>query len=258
MADITGPPIVSFASGFFSGRVESTLRESAQQAYYNLTSVDAGPSNTGATITSGQNSQALGYQIQASNTWFSTTASGGACVLPQTNRPTPFAGLLTYIWNAGANPINCYPHPNDPSNQINGQTTNTPVVLGVRTVTAFVCFAPGIWQADGIGEGYSGSFATIVSQGNIAAAGTSQGTATAITQAIVNFTSGGGAPAGGTLPPAKAGMQVWVGANTGSNIQVYGNGSDTINGTAGSTGVAQTNATVVVYTAPTDGAWLTK
>lgn len=258
MADVAGPAFVSFAGGMFSGRVDQEMREEAQQAYYNMTSVDAGATGTGATITGSQTTQQAGYQIQAANTLFSTVAAGGACVLPQTSRPTPFTGLILFVANTGANPLNCYPHPNDAGNSINGQATNAPVVLGLNTITPFQCFSPGTWFADSIGTGFSGSLETVVSQGNVASAGTSQGTATAITQAVVNFTSGGADPAGGTLPPAKAGLQIAVANNTGGIIRIYGNGSDTINGAAGATGVTQANALITLYICAANGNWLTK
>jgi hypothetical protein len=256
MADETGPPLVSLAGGAFSGRVDSSLRESAQSSFYNLLSVDAGALGAGATISGSQNSQALGYQLQAANTWFSTVAAGAACVLPQTSRPFPFAGLMVFVVNTGANTINCYPHPSDPSNSINGQSANTPVVLGANTITPFQCFTPGVWFADSIGTGFAGSLETVVSQGAVATAGTTSGTATQITQAMVNVTSGGAGPAGITLPPAKAGMQVSVGNNNSATIlTVYGNGADTI---AGSASTTQAASTIVIYMCFTSGNWVIK
>lgn len=57
------------------------------------------------------------------------------------------------------------------------------------------------------------------------------------------------------LPPAVAGLVVFV-ANAGaSSMQVFGNGSDTINGTAGATGVAQANAKSALYVAAANGKW---
>jgi len=59
------------------------------------------------------------------------------------------------------------------------------------------------------------------------------------------------------LPAAGAGAVVMV-ANDGDNsMTVYGKEgrSDTINGTAGATGVAQANAKFAVYFCPKDGAW---
>jgi hypothetical protein len=262
MADEAGPPLVSFSGGMFSGRVESTMRESAQATYYNLLSVDAGPLGAGATVTGSQTTQLNGYQIQASNTWFSTVAAGGACILPQTNRPFPFAGLEVFIANTGANNLICFPHPSDAGNSINGQASNASVVIGPNTITPFQCFTPGIWFADSIGTGFAGSLETVVSQGNVATAGTNQGTATPITQTMVNFTSGtGNGSAGGTLPAAKAGLQIAVGVNITATqtISVYPAGTDTINTVGG--GAAFTTAAapnITIFMCFVNGAWFTK
>lgn len=265
MADFAGTPLQSFAAGGASIRVDSEQRESAQQTYYQLVSVDAGPLGLGAAIASGQNSQALGYQIQAALTWFTTVTPGvtgngntptAAAVLPQTSRPEPFTGLQVVVANYGANPINCFAHPNDVGNSINSLAANAPVILGPNTITPFQCITPGIWNAVDIGGGFNGSIETIVSQGNVVSAGTSSATATPITQALVNFTSGTtGGTAGGTLPPAKSGSQVAVADNAGGTITVYGAGTDTINGGAS---ITLSNATVTLFFCAVNGAWLTK
>lgn len=57
------------------------------------------------------------------------------------------------------------------------------------------------------------------------------------------------------LPPAAVGTVVFV-ANAGANaMQVFGNGSDTINGTAGSTGLSQASARSALYVAADAGQW---
>lgn len=57
------------------------------------------------------------------------------------------------------------------------------------------------------------------------------------------------------LPKAAVGLVVFV-ANAGaSSVQVFGNGSDTINGTAGAMGVAQANGKSALYVAADEGQW---
>lgn len=57
------------------------------------------------------------------------------------------------------------------------------------------------------------------------------------------------------LPKAVLGAVIFV-ANAGANsMQVFANGSDTINGTAGATGVAQANAKSALYVAADAGQW---
>ena len=59
-----------------------------------------------------------------------------------------------------------------------------------------------------------------------------------------------------TLPPALVGKNILV-INSGTNsMQVYGNSTDTINGTAGATGIAQPASTMFEFTCTTAGAWL--
>jgi hypothetical protein len=57
------------------------------------------------------------------------------------------------------------------------------------------------------------------------------------------------------LPSAVAGSVVFV-ANAGASaMQVFGNGSDTINGTAGATGISVANAKRILFVAVTNGVW---
>lgn len=59
------------------------------------------------------------------------------------------------------------------------------------------------------------------------------------------------------LPPAAKGSIVMVANDGADSMTVYGKEgrTDTINGTAGATGVAQANAKFAVYFCPKDGAW---
>ena len=274
MVDETGPPFQSFAGGFFSGRVMSELRESAEQTWYQMQSVDAGGLQTGATITAGQTTQATGYQIQAAITNFATvtpapTGNGNtptaAAVLPQTSRPEPLAGLLIYVSNIGANPINLYAHPNDTNNSINGLGANIPVILGVNTITAIQCITPGVWQTDGIGEGFMGSIATTVSQGTVVAAGTSsQSAATPITQAMASVSSSA-ANQGVALPRALAGAIITLNptgvvGNTPLLVWPVNGGTDSINPGAANASFSVTlpvSAPIIFYCF-SNGVWYTK
>lgn len=242
------------------------MRESAQATYYNLLSVDAGPLGTGATVTGSQTTQLNGYQIQASNTLFSTVAAGGACVLPQTNRPFPFAGLEVFIANTGANNLICFPHPSDAGNSINGQAANSSVILGPNTVTPFQCFSPGIWFADSIGTGFAGSLETIVPQGPLTAhAGGGQASATPITQALVQFSTVASAGDSAVLPPAKPGMIITVINTIATSMNVFPasqaqggvTGGDSMNGTQNAA-QAVTNAAPVIFNCVIIGTWWSK
>lgn len=57
------------------------------------------------------------------------------------------------------------------------------------------------------------------------------------------------------LPPAKYGSVVIVKNNGAADATVYAQGSDTINGTAGATGVTQADPLSALYFCVTDGVW---
>lgn len=59
------------------------------------------------------------------------------------------------------------------------------------------------------------------------------------------------------LPSAVAGSVVYMlNADSADAVKVYGNGSDTINGTAGATGVSYAAAKRVLFIAVTNGVWI--
>lgn len=57
------------------------------------------------------------------------------------------------------------------------------------------------------------------------------------------------------LPPAKAGLKIAIVNNGAASAQVFGNGSDTINATAGATGVALANGAAILLVCIKDGNW---
>lgn len=87
------------------------------------------------------------------------------------------------------------------------------------------------------------------------ATGTNRATAYAITKKVTQFTTAA-ASTGAVLPAGVIG-QTYTIFNAGANaIQVYGNGSDTIDGVAGSTGVPLTNAKRCEYTCVAANTWI--
>jgi hypothetical protein len=58
------------------------------------------------------------------------------------------------------------------------------------------------------------------------------------------------------LPVAVAGSVVWLrNADAADAVQVFANGSDTINGTAGATGISVANSKTVLFVAATNNVW---
>ena len=92
----------------------------------------------------------------------------------------------------------------------------------------------------------------------LTAAGTTRADALALTKAVNRITTAA-ASTGVTLPSAATvgiGGIVYI-YNDGANaIKVYGAGSDTIDGTAGSTGVTLTNAKRCVYICVAANTWI--
>lgn len=61
---------------------------------------------------------------------------------------------------------------------------------------------------------------------------------------------------GVTLPVAKSGLRVCVtNSGAGNSLQIFGSGTDTINGTAGATGVALVQNAVAMFICTKDGVW---
>jgi hypothetical protein len=58
------------------------------------------------------------------------------------------------------------------------------------------------------------------------------------------------------LPPAVQGMEIFVQNDGVAAMQVFANGADTINGTAGATGVAHAAGKLAIYVCHADGKWL--
>jgi hypothetical protein len=86
--------------------------------------------------------------------------------------------------------------------------------------------------------------------------GGGQSSALALTKAINNVTTVAAAGDSVRLPASAAGQEITI-TNSGANsMQVYGAGTDTINGVATGTGVVQLPGQTVVYTCAVAGNWL--
>lgn len=96
----------------------------------------------------------------------------------------------------------------------------------------------------------------LTASGAVSAAGNNRATATQLT-ALMNDVTTVAASTGVVLPAAKAGLEVVV-VNAGANtLAIYGGGTDTIDGTAGSTGTTLTTAhRIATFYCFADGAWI--
>lgn len=133
-------------------------------------------------------------------------------------------------------------------------TTNLPPIpntydIGLR-LTDNVSLLNAATNLNGISRNYG-----------ISAAGTTQATATPLT-AVINQLDTVGSSSGVNLPPSKGTTKqpycfCIIINNGASPVTVYGaqGSTDTINGTAGSTGVTQNNAVYQLYASAKPGAW---
>ena len=82
-----------------------------------------------------------------------------------------------------------------------------------------------------------------------------QASATLLTADVNNVTTVAAAADSVKLPASAPGLKIVV-INSGANpMQVFGNGTDTINGVAFGTGISQLAGSVVVYDCPVAGSW---
>src|SRR5258708_214890 len=119
-------------------------------------------------------------------------------------------------------------------------------------VTKFGAFTPDVLDQL-LRNGVSfGSLLNEFAQVNITAAGTTQATAFQTTGQTIHVGTAA-ASSGILLPPAVVGLEVLV-VNKGANgVQVYGNGTDTIDDVATATGVTQMINSNVIYICTASG-----
>lgn len=181
-----------------------------------------------------------------------TVATEGDSVL----LPPSQNGLTVLVLNHGANGAQVFGAGADTINDIAAAT-------GVRqmpgSVVLYICDTAGAWYTEGLATGYdSGGRQTIWTLGGITAfAGGGKASATPLAAQWNRVTTVATAGDSVLLPPAVPGLPVTV-INAGANdMQVYGQGTDTINGIATATGISQPRGSVAVYTCGAAGAWET-
>ena len=180
-----------------------------------------------------------------------TVATAGDSVkLPVTTNP----GLTIVVVNAASKPMQVYGSGTD---TINGVATATGVSQMPNSVVLYVTTASGAWVTEGLGTGYAGSFQTVSATDAIAAVNPgAQGTAILLTTTINRVTTVPAAASGVILPASAPGLEVTiVNAHASNSITVFAQGSDTIDGTAGSTGYVQAATKTATYFCTVAGAW---
>lgn len=168
--------------------------------------------------------------------------------------PTSVAGLVITIINNGANAMQVFGASTD---TINGVATATGVSQHPNSVVRYYCAVAGLWQSEDLGIGYAASFPTFSANSSLTAhAGGTQAAGLQLTASVNNVTTVATAGDSVLLPASAAGMEITVTNSGVASMQVYGNGTDTINSVATATGVAQLPGQTVVYTCAVAGNWL--
>jgi hypothetical protein len=171
--------------------------------------------------------------------------------------PTSVAGLKIVVLNNGANNMQVFGAGTD---TINGVATATGVSQLASSAVLYVCPVAGVWFSIALGTSYSGGSLPTASYANAltAHAGGGQGSALALTALINRVTTVATAADSVKLPTSTPGLEITI-INSGANrMQVFGAGTDTINGVATATGVSQLAGSVVKYTCTAAGLWFSQ
>jgi hypothetical protein len=166
----------------------------------------------------------------------STVANPGDSVL----LPKEGGGKRIIVINAGANSLNVFP--NNTTDVINSLGVQTAYAVPAGDVIEFIGTGNGQWYAsvpsiDTLNNLTLNGYLARSNAAAVVAAGTTQGTATALT-ADQNNVATGTANQGVVLPTGVPGMRILVWNSTGNTIKIYPAGTGTIDG--GSASAAQT------------------
>jgi hypothetical protein len=170
--------------------------------------------------------QALGTALTAQLNRVSTVANPADSIL----LPASVPGLAITVVNNGANAMQVFGAGTD---TINGIATAVGVSQMVNSIVIYNCTVAGAWITNGLGHGYTSIYPTVSFQNGIAAAGTTQATATPLT-ACINRVVTAAASSGVALPVSAAGMTITI-ANAGANplaIYPFNASGDSINAEA--------------------------
>ena len=169
--------------------------------------------------------------------------------------PAVQPGLEITVVNTTAAAVVAYPF--ESASTINGNAQSVGVNLVPNEVAIFVCPAANVWVAE-VGVGYSGSFFTESANNAVAAAGTTQATATLITTQTARIaTATAGSAFGVQLPLAVGGLELAIINDSSVGVQLYAStlGTDTLNDTTGSTGITLMPNSMVIASAAGAGKW---
>jgi hypothetical protein len=210
------------------------------------------PSQTGITAHAGggqASATPLTYQV---NNVTTVATAGDSVALPASL--VSGSSLSVTVINSSSKVMQVFGAGTD---TINGVATATGVPQQPNSIVVYTSAVLGAWDALGLPFGFSGAYETVsAASGLTAHAGGTQAAALALTSAINNVSTVATAGDSVRLPASAAGMEISITNSGVASMQVYGAGTDTINGVATATGVAQLPGQTVVYTCAIAGNWL--
>lgn len=193
--------------------------------------------------------QASALQLAASVNRITTVATAADSV----KLPASAPGLAIVIVNAGANPMQVFGAGTD---TINGVATATGVSQMPGSVVEYVCTVAGIWLAQGLGAGYSGSLATQSAVTGITAhAGGGQGSATALPAMLNRVTTVATAGDSVVMPASVAGLAITVVNSAINSCNVFPASGDNINSLGANAAFALAGGQTATFECPVAGFW---
>lgn len=182
-----------------------------------------------------------------------TSSVGTAAPFDSVKLPAATPSVV-YVVNTSANPIQVFGSGTD---TING-TGATGITQPPNSVEMFVCSVAGTWNVDP-GVGFSGQLMTLLTNSAVTPFnGGGQASAVLLTAEVNRVTSSVATAApfdSVKLPVSAPGLDIVVINASANPIQVFGSGTDTINGLAAATGMTQAPSSVEVYFCPAAGVW---
>lgn len=206
-------------------------------------------------ITSGTTqTQAGATALTAELNRITTNATAGNGVaLPAASAP----GLTILVINYTGNALQVYGN-YAAGDTINGIATGTGVSQMPYSAVLYISSTNGKWFTEGLGNGFTtnGAYVTSSFADNVTAyASGGQTSATALVGMQNRVTTAANQGASVKLPTSQAGMQITVDNRSANAIQVFGSGTDTINGITSSTGISQAVGQIATYYCFTSGNW---
>ncbi len=167
--------------------------------------------------------------------------------------PAAAPGLTIIVINSGANPLQVYGAGTD---TIDDVATATGVSQMVGSVAIYACTVAGKWYSEGLGTGWAGSLQTVSFAGGLTAfAGGGQASALQLAATINRVSTVATLADSVKLPASAAGLMITVINASAKDMQVFGAGTDTINGVATATGILQPANSIAVYVCTAAGVW---